>query len=145
MMIERLREILMEVQFRAGSDFSGVGIIVCDTPENLPICPIRSSSTGPVGGTVVDRLVAVSSIHSEFHDGFHVISPNWELILIAQYFSPPIVEHARIDRTKRFGGRYLAALFGSVLPCVSATGIVSNGFGLAIFQRGVETYFKGNS
>lgn len=145
MMIERLREMLMQIQFRAGSEFSGAGIIVCDTPESLPICPIRSSSTGPPGGTIVDRLVAVSSIHSEFHDGFHVISSDWELTLVAQYFSPPIVENLEIDRTKRFGGRYLAALFGSALPCVSAAGIISNGFGLAIFQHGTEIYFKAAS
>lgn len=144
-MIERLREMLIQVQLRAGSEFSGVGIIVCDTPERLPICPIRLSSTGPTDGTVVDRLVAASSIHSEFHDGFHVISSDWKLILVAQYFSPPIVEDIEIDRTKRFGGRYLAALFGSALPCVSATGIISNGFGLAIFQHGTEIYFKAAS
>ena len=142
MMIERLRETLMQVQFRAGNEFSGVGVIVCDTPERLPICPIRSSSIGPLDGTVVDRLVAVSSIHSEFHDGFHVLSLDWKLTLVAQYFSPPIVEDVEIDRRKRFGGRYLAALFGSVLPCVSATGVVSYGFGLAIFQEGAEIYFK---
>lgn len=141
-MIDRLREMLMQVQLHAGVEFSGVGVIVCDVPERLPIVPIRSSSTPSLRGTVVDRLVEISSIHSEFHDGFHVISSNWELTLIAQYFSPPIIEDANIDRTKRFGGRYLAALFGSALPGVSAVGITSNGFGLAIFQKGAEVYFK---
>jgi len=141
-MIEQLVDILTEVQSLAGKDFSGLGIIICDTLENLPIIPIRSSNAGWGGRSTIDSLVRISSIHSEFHDGFHVLSSKGELTLAAQYFSPPIVKDLKIDRTKRFGGRYLAALFGSTLPGVSATGIASNVFGVAIFQRGAEVYFR---
>ena len=141
-MVERLVNMLTEVRARAGDDFSGIGIIVCDTPKRLPVVPIRLANGGWHDSSTVDTLLDISSIHSEFHDGFHVVSSAGQLTLVAQYFSPPIAADVKIDRSKRFGGRYLAALFGSALPMVRATGIVSNGFGIAIFQNGTETYFK---
>jgi hypothetical protein len=137
-----LVDLLNKVQSLAGRDFSGIGIVICDVPEALPMFPIRLANNKFGCSNLIDDLVKISSLHSEFHDGFHVISSNFELAVVAQYFSPPIVEDVKIDRTKRFGGRYLAALFGSSLPKVRMVGIASNGFGLAIFQHGVEIYFK---
>lgn len=142
LVIERLRETLQQVRQEAGEDFSGLGIIVCDMPEQLPLFPIRRPRALASDSEVIGRLAAISSLQSEFHDGFHVLTSDWKLIRIAQYFSPPIVENVDVDRTKRFGGRYLAALFGSVLPGVRLTGVASTGFGVAIFQRGVEIYFR---
>lgn len=141
-MIEELRQILAQVQAKAGNNFSGIGLVVCDTPASLPICSLRPASTYTGGVDLVSRLAAISSASSEFHDGFHIISTNWELIKVAQYFSPPIVPTVRIDRAKRFGGRYLAALFGSALPLVRASGIASNGFGIAVFQNGCEVRYE---
>jgi hypothetical protein len=67
------------------------------------------------------------------------------LVRLAQYFSPPIVPSAAIDRSKRFGGRYLAALFGSALPGVLATGVASRDFGIAVFRDGREIrYLRAN-
>lgn len=142
LIIERLGETLEQVQRSAGVDFSGMGVIVCDAPERLPLFPIRRPMAGAIDDDLVDRLAAVSLMQSEFHDGFHVLSSEWTLTLVSQYFSPPILDDVDVDRSKRFGGRYLAALFGSALPFVRATGIASNGFGLALFQRGKEVYFK---
>lgn len=141
-MIENLVNILTALQARAGTDFSGAGIIVCDTPSMLPIIPIRLSNDNWKRCSTIDSLLEISSVYSEFHDGFHVVSSNFEITLVAQYFSPPIVADMEIDRTKLFGGRYFAALFGSALSGVSATGIVSNSLGIAIFQHGKEVYFK---
>ncbi|MFK2890825.1 hypothetical protein [Dyella flagellata] len=92
-----------------------------------------------------DYLAHISTLTSEFHDGFHVISTQGQLLKIAQYFSPPIVTNAEIDYGKVFGGRYLAALFGSALSQVTAAGIASNGFGIAVFRRGVEVHFEGTT
>ena len=73
-----------------------------------------------------------------------MLGPNLRLIHLAQYFSPPIVPSASIDRSKRFGGRYLAALFGSALPGVLATGVASRDFGIAVFRDGREmAYLRG--
>src|SRR3546814_19949309 len=71
----------------------------------------------------------------EHHDGFHVLTPELKIEKVAQYFSPPIVPEVRIDRQKRFGSRYLAASFGSMIPDVLATGISSREFGVTDFQR----------
>ncbi|GEO86455.1 hypothetical protein GCM10007920_36040 [Ciceribacter naphthalenivorans] len=61
---------------------------------------------------------------------------------VAQYFSPPIVEDVTIDRTKKFGGRYLAAAFGSALPSVIATGIIGIDLSESIFTSGIDVTAK---
>lgn len=141
-MIQRLRRTLSLVQQLAGDEFSGIGVIICASDVNLPIYPLRPSSALPIENDLIKCLAAISSVQSEFHDGFHVISVDWQLIKTSQYFSPPIIDDAKIDRTKRFGGRYLAALFGSALPGVEVSGVASNGFGIAIFQRGREVHYE---
>jgi hypothetical protein len=141
--IVRLAKLMTAVQARAGADFSGLGIIVCDSPSVLPIVPLRPFRRTNSGAPTVDCFMEISSLHSEFHDGFHVVTSNLEISLLAQYFSPPIFGALEVDYSKPFGGRYLAALYGSVINGVVATGIVSNGFGVAVFEHGKETYYKG--
>lgn len=141
-MIEQLRNILLLVQQNSGSCFSGIGIIVCEKNARLPVFPIRPVSCPTEEGDLIRVLTSISSLKSEFHDGFHLISSGWELMKISQYFSPPVIDDAKVDRTRFFGGRYLAALFGSALPGVKLAGIASNGFGLAIFQHGREVYYE---
>lgn len=141
-MQQTLVDVLVEVQSRAGKNFSGAGIIVCDDPFSLPLFPIRLANDRIYSKLLVDELTEICLAQSEFHDGFHIISSNFGLTSISQYFSPPIVKDVKIDRTKRFGGRYLAALFGSALPKVNFIGIASNGFGVAIFERGAEVYYR---
>lgn len=141
-MIEELIELLTKIQLQAGKDFSGIGIIVCDNPGNLPIFPIRLEDHAREQKSLIEIFIEISSSNSEFHDGFHIVSSKFELLKIAQYFSPPIEENATPNRERIFGGRYLAALFGSFIPTIKATGIASNGFGVAVFQNGKEVYFK---
>ena len=142
-MIDELRNVIWKVQTVAGHNFSGVGLLICDTPEILPILPLRPSRIPSNEQDLIAALVAISNPESEYHDGFHVVSSDWRLSRVSQYFSPPIVDNAIIDRSKIFGGRYVAALFGSAIPCVQLTGIASRGFGIAIFKDGAERYFEG--
>jgi hypothetical protein len=139
---ERLRQILRDIVRRRTDDFSGIGLIVCDSPEMLPLFPLSEPLTPAVPSDLVSYLVGISSRSSSYHDGFHVISRSWQLTRVAQYFSPPIVLRAEIDRSKRFGGRYLAALFGSAISGVSMSGIASEGFGIAIFRDGREVIYE---
>jgi hypothetical protein len=141
-MLGRLRDTLKGVQARAGAEFSGIGVIVSDTPERLPLFPIKVLEQALPDMELADFLAEISTASSEYHDGFHVISSDWRLIRVAQYFSPPIVRTVEINRSKRFGGRYLAALFGSTLPEVKATGIASSDFGVAVFGHGVEALYE---
>ena len=140
--IQRFRNVLWQVQSVAGHNFSGLGLLICDTPEKLPLVPLRPSSIPPNEDNVIASLVAISNFDSEYHDGFHIMTSEWRLSRVSQYFSPPIIDNAVIDRSKIFGGRYIAALFGSAIPCVELTGIVSRGFGIAIFDSGAERYFE---
>ena len=140
--IIELRNLLWQVQAAAGKEFSGLGLLVCDTPEQLPIIPLRPKSNPPHRRNLIDSLVAISSPSSEYHDGVHIVSTEWGLTLVSQYFSPPIVKDAVIDRSRVFGGRYLAALFGSAIPGVTLSGIASKEFGVAIFENGFERHFE---
>lgn len=139
---DTLLELLVDVQARAGVDFSGTGLIVSARPQDLPIVPLRTVSDPGEAPDVADVLATISNPAHQHHDGFHVLGPDLRLLLVAQYFSPPIVPSAPIDRSKRFGGRYLAALFGSALPGVFATGIASRDFGIAVFRKGREMAYR---
>jgi hypothetical protein len=141
-MIAKLRTVLLQVHNAAGVDFTGVGVLVCDAPNLLPIVPLRPVSTLSGEKDLVGSLAAISVPECEYHDGFHIVSSDWRLVRVSQYFSPPIVAGARIDRTKVFGGRYLAALFGSAIHGVQLAGIASRGFGIAIFKDGSEQFFE---
>jgi hypothetical protein len=141
-MIAKLRSVLWQVHEGAGNEFSGVGVLVCDAPDTLPILPLRPVSTLSGGMDLVGALTAISVPDSEYHDGFHIVSSDWRLTRVSQYFSPPIVANATIDRTKLFGGRYIAALFGSAIHSVQLAGIASRGFGIAVFKNGSERLFE---
>lgn len=135
------RDLLHEVGLKSGADFSGLGIIVCDYPAGLPIVCLRETFPD-IGGSVTQILSKISSQKSKYHDGFHILNGKGQLTHVAQYFSPPIVQKAFIDRSRLVGGRFVAALFGSDISDVIMTGIVSNGHGLSIFKNGQEVHFE---
>lgn len=139
---EALAGLLAEVVSRAGDGFSGIGLIICDAPKCLPILPLRDSAPElAAGDQVSDFLAAISQQAGPYHDGFHVLSSALKPLAIAQYFSPPIVSDIVLDRSRHVGGRYVAALFGSAILGVRATGIASRDFGIAIFEHGQESWF----
>jgi hypothetical protein len=140
--IRKLRNTLIAVREQSGPDFSGVGLILYSNLAMLPIFPLRRTVPQIDEYDVIGSLAKIASVSSEYHDGFHLISSKWKITHVAQYFSPPIIETAEVDRTKLFGGRYLAALFGSSLPGVMLCGVASNGFGIAIFKSGKEVLFE---
>jgi len=135
---DRLRQLLLEVTAASGDGFAGTGVIVAAVPENLPIAPLRPSRALVSATTLERTLTNMSESGNEFHDGFHVLSADFRLIRPSQYFSPPIVEGLTVDPYRRLGGRYMAALFGSCLGGVIATGVASTVYGVAVFRRGRE-------
>lgn len=143
---DALLGLLVEIDARADANFSGTGVIVSASPDDLPILALRLISDPGEVVDVADMLATISNPANEHHDGFHVLSPELRILRLGQYFSPPIIHHASIDRTRRFGGRYLAALFGSAIPGVVATGVASCDFGIAVFREGKEiAYRRGRS
>lgn len=135
------RNLLHEIWLKSDTDFSGVGIIVCDTRICLPIINLRGDFP-IISGTTAEVLSHLSSTKSKYHDGFHIINQSGLISHIAQYFSPPIVLNVNIDRGRPIGGRFVAAIFGSAIPGVLMTGMVSEGHGLSIFEDGYETLFE---
>jgi hypothetical protein len=140
--IERMRATLCRVNDFAGEDFSGIGLIVHNPKAKLPTFPLRLDAKPPVGDDLEKSLAVIASNRSDFHDGFHLLSVSWNLTAIAQYFSPPILANAEINWSRKFGGRYLAAQFGSALPGVVICGIATPALGLAIFEAGREIHFE---
>lgn len=141
-MVSELVEMLKRVKSLAGAEFTGVGVIVCDVEAELPTFPLRLGVDVPQELDAATTLANVSIAYSDLHDGFHVLAPDLRVVALSQYFSPPIVESAVINRTRRFGGRYIAALFGSALPSVHLCGVATDSLGIVIFKDGREIYFE---
>lgn len=138
--VMELKGLLSSVRANAGPLFTGTGLLVSDEPGRLPLYPLRDPVVLPLADNITECLARVSVPASALHDGFHVISTSGQLLLVAQYFSPPIVHGAHVDYRRPFGGRYLAALFGSTLPSVVMAGIASASLGVAVFRNGREEY-----
>lgn len=136
--VGKLHHLLRDIRSESGKSFSGIGIIVTGLPERLPMFPLRANAIIPETGSTAAFLATISDENNEFHDGFHVLSPDLEITSISMYFSPPIIRETEIEPERRVGGRYMAALFGSALPGVIATGIASHGSGVAVFESGRE-------
>jgi hypothetical protein len=141
--MEKFLELLHTIQKNAGAQFSGIGLLICDVPDSIPIFPLRSFVDIPEYEPVGSYFARISVTSSSLHDGFHIISRSHKISKVAQYFSPPILPDVNISYCKLFGGRYLAALFGSALPSIVMSGIASPNFGLALFRNGREIYFEG--
>ena len=134
----RLRELLTDVVNSAGRDFEGVGIVIASEQSVLPLFPMRSTLPSRQPSSVARCLATISSSESEYHDGFHILNSKFDLVAVSQYFSPPIVPEVKVDYKRPFGGRFLAALFGSALPGVLATGVISRSYGIVVFVDGQE-------
>lgn len=135
------KKILYKIGFNPVENFSGIGIIVCESTSNLPIVSLRDDYPN-IKGSSIHILSEISSLKSNYHDGFHIINEKGELTHVAQYFSPPIADERLIDKSRLVGGRFIAALFGSVLKGVIMTGIVSKDRKASIFVDGKEVYFE---
>lgn len=134
---------LLSVYRNSGSDFSGIGLILYKDLSKIPIYPLSLKKLDYSTESLVEKLIHISTLSSEFHDGFHLISNDLKLTHISQYFSPPIVTEAHVNHSKTIGGRYMAALFGSHIEGVELTGIATTTNGIVIFQNGIEIYSKG--
>lgn len=141
-MNKKLLELLNNILSQASENFSGVGLIVWNEEQLLPIFPLRTDNGITQHESTAENLARISTLQSEFHDGFHILTLDLKLIKVAQYFSPPIIPEVSVNRNRNFGGRYLAALFGSALAGVEFTAIATSSLGVAIFKNGQEVYFE---
>ncbi|MFJ6328257.1 MULTISPECIES: hypothetical protein [unclassified Rhizobium] len=142
MNIELLCQLLDDVRYSAGRSFSGLGVLVSANLSELPIVPLRPLAPISSLQTTREILIAISDQTHELHDGFHILAPDLQLVRLSQYFSPPVVPQLSADPQRRVGGRYMAALFGSTLEGILASGVASANYGVAVFENGREVATK---
>ena len=135
-----LKKLLDGVAKHVDSDFAGLGIIVWDCVVPLPTYSMRDQEPASMrDADALSVLSAVSREPSEYHDGFHVLDQSLNVIQLSTYFSPAIVPDLVLPAHARsYGGRYLAAAFGSCSPGVVCTGVLSRRYGPYVFQSGRE-------
>ena len=111
--LKLLKKLLIEVKSKSDNDFEGLGLIVYDDYDNLPVVPFDNEKTIelPVKefNKIIGTLLKISNSFSEFHDGFHLISKNFQLTHISNYFSTPIIKNMNIE--KKYGSRYRTAIY----------------------------------
>lgn len=133
-----LFHLLCTVRSEAGATFSGVGVLISDHPHDLPLSPLRPDGRAQNGRTLAKFLSEISRESSDLHDGFHLLSSDFNVISTCLYFAPPIVPTLGFDSNRKVGARFLTAMFGSSLGSVIATGVASPSYGVVVFHRGTE-------
>ncbi|MCU1793088.1 diadenylate cyclase [Pectobacterium polaris] len=122
-------------------NFSGIGIIICNNTDNLPITSLRDTNPDKNIATL-ELLSNISNKNNKYHDGFHILNESGNITHTAQYFSPQIIHNIWFDRSRFVGGRFVAALYGSCIAEIKFTGIVSEGNRLSIFSNGKEIHYE---
>ena len=141
-MLQKLHTILSKLSDEAGANFSGLGIIVCDDIEKIPVAPLYTSTASITKDSLYKNLLNLSKSDSPYHDGFHILSSDLEITLIAQYFYPDPIKNFALDSKKRLGSRYYVAQVGSLIPQVLFTAVIGNNYGVCIFKNGRKVEIK---
>jgi hypothetical protein len=135
----RLNKLLSLVKLKSDNEFDGLGLIIYDNYVNLPVTPFNDERIIKLPikdfNQIVDTLIKISNSTNEFHDGFHLISKEFHLTHTSNYFSTPIIKN-KIKIEENYGSRYRTALYGSYLPNVLFTAVLSKNYGPIIFEKG---------
>lgn len=137
-MIEELYKILLKVYEESEKPFAGIGILVCDNIEKLPLIPLYDSKADLQGENISEQLLSLSNYKNKYHDGFHVVSTDLEITHIANYFYPKPHKDFYIKIDSGHGVRYFVAKLGSTLPNIKYSAIVGGEYGVCIFKDGEE-------
>ena len=138
---EKLRDLLVKARSSIPeNEFCGIGVVVYSDYNCLPVLPLCPAQSHIKGKTLVDKLIYASLFSNPCHDGFHLVSREFNLTHTNQYFAPPLPESMEIlgPETVSRGARYVSAQIGSLLRCVCCTGVLSDRDGLVIFKNGRE-------
>ncbi|MFY9089504.1 hypothetical protein [Arcobacter aquimarinus] len=141
-MIENLYKNLEIFYNKVQKPFAGIGLVISDKIEGLPIHSVYNSNPSFENETLVDILIKLSNYNNYYHDGFHVLSSNLEIKCISQYFFPVPPKELHLEINNNTGVRYLVAKIGSLHPNIICTAIISDNYGISIFKDGVEVKAK---
>jgi len=129
--VEALRGVLLKVAAHAPTAFSGVAVVLYDSQfSHCCHCDLRDASamlhvgshSVTIGDDFVDLLLTISPETHSCHDGFVLVNERGIVTHIAQYFVPPIVPG--LTPHNDHGTRFYSALCGSLVPGVTAVGVV---------------------
>lgn len=142
-MIKKLIKLCNDLNKLKSKNFEGIGLVVYSDINELPVVSMNTDQIPynlPINSydDILKILLEISSSNSKFQDGFHLLSDEFKLTHISQYFSTPIIKN--IIAINNYGSRYRTALYGSNLPKVLFTAILSKNYGVIIFERGKEIY-----
>ena len=140
---QNLLQLLIDINIRKGNHFSGLGLVMYKSIDNLPISPLKKIAEMiqlPIKpyDLVIDFLIDVSNSNNKYHDGFHLLNENLELTHIAQYIAPPIVKTI-LD--EEHGSRYRTAIYTSLISDVAACGVLSKNYPPTVFVNGTILNF----
>ncbi|WKL43109.1 hypothetical protein [Flavobacterium sp. ZE23DGlu08] len=142
-MIKKIINLCNDINKLKSKNFEGIGLVIYSDIKELPVASMNTEKATydlPISNydDILKTLIEISSSNSKFQDGFHLLSKEFKLTHISQYFSTPIIKNLIV--TNIFGSRYRTALYGSCLPNVLFTAVISKNYGLIIFENGKEIY-----
>lgn len=135
-MIQKLFKTLSELYSKAEGPFVGVGILICDNTENLPIYPLYKTKATFKSNELVDQLRELVNYRNKYHDGFLILNSDLKITHTSQYFYPKPSSETSCEISNDYGVRYFVAMLGSNLPNVLYSAIVGNEYGVCIFKDG---------
>lgn len=121
--------------------FTGLGIILINKDiVTLPISPLLSedgSNTEDLDiQEIANFLFSISNLNDKRHDGFHVVSRDFGLLKISQYFSP-LIPNDFNKTVFDVGARYRTAQYGSLYEEVTSIIVVSQKGQVSIAKDGI--------
>ncbi|EJB8451814.1 TPA: diadenylate cyclase [Vibrio parahaemolyticus] len=119
-----------------GNTFTGTGIIIYESMDNLPVFNLSNSSELHGSNDVYSTILESSLATNPNHDGFNMINREFKITHRNVYFAPPVDLNVDFDSENGFGTRYVAALLGSKVKGVLLTAVVSNSYGIVVFENG---------
>jgi len=136
---EQLRNLLLRVRDSIPTeDFCGVGVVVSADLERLPIASLCTEANFPAQQDLAEQIAECSLYSRPCHDGFQILSEQWQLVQRNQYFAPfPAAECRELIGSVNVGSRHMAARFGSLIDGVMCTGLLSKREGIVVFQGGL--------
>jgi DNA integrity scanning protein DisA with diadenylate cyclase activity len=120
-----------------GNTFTGTGVVVYESLEDLPLFMMSENSEVKGDANLYSTILESSLATNPNHDGFNMVNSDLKITHRNVYFAPPIKKEINFDNSNGYGTRYVAALMGSTISGVLFTAVVSNSYGIVIFENGV--------
>lgn len=119
-----------------GNTFTGTGIVIYESLDELPLFLMSENSKVEDNADVYSTILESSLATNPNHDGFNMVNNELKITHRNVYFAPPINREVIFDSSNGYGTRYVAALMGSTISGVLLTAVVSNSYGIVVFENG---------